>query len=200
MNAKHSSDSNEHYTPAEIVDRSRYALGDNINLDPASCEVANRYVKAERYYSLEDDGLSKPWERAVFLNPPGGALVAKKESSDEWKAYAYRYGEKFNTRSHAVAFWRKLMNERMIGRTKAAVFIGFSIEILQTAQSNGWLSPLDFSICVPKTRICFVNEFGQPGKAPTHSSVIVHFGPEWSTERFNYAFKDLGKVVINEPT
>ena len=60
----------EYYTPPEIVEASRVALGGQIDLDPASNEVAQRVVKAKKYYTKEDDGLTKEWSGRVFLNPP----------------------------------------------------------------------------------------------------------------------------------
>jgi len=41
-----------------------------IDLDPASSEIANRTVKATRYYTKSDDGLAKKWRGRVWLNPP----------------------------------------------------------------------------------------------------------------------------------
>ena len=42
----------------------------DIDLDPASCEEANKIVKASKYYSLEVDGLSQSWTGNIWLNPP----------------------------------------------------------------------------------------------------------------------------------
>lgn len=60
---------NEWYTPKSIVDVARQVLG-YINLDPASCEAANKIVRAECYYTKETNGLSRQWFGKVWLNPP----------------------------------------------------------------------------------------------------------------------------------
>ncbi len=76
MLAQHSSKSNEHYTPPEVCELARAALGGEIDLDPASCEQANTIVRARRYFTRRDDGLSLPWTgENVFLNPPGDELT-----------------------------------------------------------------------------------------------------------------------------
>lgn len=61
----------EYYTPQKYVDAVREVLGD-IDLDPASCKVANETVKATTYYPKEVNGLALPWFGKVYLNPPYG--------------------------------------------------------------------------------------------------------------------------------
>lgn len=65
------SESNEWYTPKKYIEAAREVL-DGIDLDPASCEMADSIVKARAYYAIDDDGLSKDWSGNVWLNPPYG--------------------------------------------------------------------------------------------------------------------------------
>jgi len=67
---------NEWYTPAEYIEAAR-AVMDVIDLDPASCEYANRTVKASTYYTMEDSGLDKEWFGNVWLNPPYSVTLIK---------------------------------------------------------------------------------------------------------------------------
>jgi ParB family chromosome partitioning protein len=59
----------ESYTPAKYIEAGRLVMG-SIDLDPASCKLAQKTVKATTYYTKEDNGLDKPWNGNIFLNPP----------------------------------------------------------------------------------------------------------------------------------
>lgn len=66
--------SNEWYTPAKYIEAARAVMG-SIDLDPASCALANETVKAARYYSKEENGLAQPWKtKSLWLNPPYGRM------------------------------------------------------------------------------------------------------------------------------
>lgn len=74
-------ESDEWYTPPEYLDAVRKVLG-GIDLDPASNADAQKTVKARRFLTPEQDGLSKVWKGRVFCNPPYsqpecGQFVAK---------------------------------------------------------------------------------------------------------------------------
>jgi phage N-6-adenine-methyltransferase len=63
------SGNNEWGTPGEYLDAVRDVLGE-IDLDPASSEIAQRTVNAARFYTKADNGLTKEWRGKVWLNPP----------------------------------------------------------------------------------------------------------------------------------
>ena len=59
----------EWYTPACYIESARKVMA-SIDLDPASCEIANETVKALYYCAKETDGLTIPWHGTVWLNSP----------------------------------------------------------------------------------------------------------------------------------
>lgn len=211
-NPQHSSESNEHFTPMAIIEAAHELMG-GIDLDPASCEAANRLVLADRYYSLEDPGHAQQWGGRVFLNPPGGVVDA------EWRPVYARKGDRppcaesgacglppghshMGLTSSAKKWWYKLVREWVAGRVTQAIFVGFSLEILQSAQGEDHHGPLHFPICVPATRMRFLRPGGTTGEyiegaQPTHANVIVYLsdGAE-NAQRFAHIFSRIGAVKI----
>lgn len=57
----------EYYTPHNIVDAAREVMG-GIDLDPASSYVANKSIKAAKYFHYH--GLDQHWYGNVWMNHP----------------------------------------------------------------------------------------------------------------------------------
>lgn len=179
LSAKHSSKSNEHFTPSYIVEKARGVLG-TIDLDPASCPKANEAVKAKQIYTIEDNGLIKEWFGNVFLNPPGG---------------------KTNNKSNQALFWRKLIREYETNGVDNAIFVGFSIEMFQTVQTllgqGDKTHPLDYSICIPSRRIAFIDPEGNEQKSPPHSNFISFLSrSKPKNQTFFHVFSELGVTYV----
>ena len=59
----------EWYTPSKYLEAARITMG-SIDIDPASCKFANQTVKANTYYTKENDGLEHEWNGNIWMNPP----------------------------------------------------------------------------------------------------------------------------------
>jgi hypothetical protein len=88
---------NEWFTELKYLERARSALGE-IDLDPASCEEAQRSVRATRYFTKADDGLAHEWHGRVYLNPPFAQPLI-------------------------YQFVDKMVEERLAGRVSAAIML-----------------------------------------------------------------------------
>lgn len=126
--SRHSCDSPEWFTPRPYVEAAREVLG-GIDLDPASHREANQIVRAHRIYDAKSNGLRREWAGRVFLNPPGG-LVAE--------------------------FWHRAIDAWEAREIIGLIWIGYSLEQLQTLQGYEVRSPLAFPVCIPDRRIPFV--------------------------------------------
>lgn len=187
--ALHSKATAEWFTPRGIVAAAREVLG-SIDCDPASCAEANEVIRAMTFFDERSNGLSdaNPWIGTVFLNPPGGKMPG-------------------GGASLVSAFWSKLQAELDAGRTTAAIWIGYSIEQLQTLQRSR-RSPLEYPICIPRRRIAFDAPADATEKrSPTHGNFIALVQPELEPSleaelaarmrlRFRAAFSHYGAVKL----
>ena len=225
-NIRHSSENSEFLTPQWLTDWSHYVLGithgvGGIDLDPASSLQANRTVRAKRIFTKADNGLFQDWHGNVFLNPPGGLVdeagrevirkTKKRQGCTESGACGLPPGHTHSgVESSAVVWWHKLMHEfvKKDGVEKA-VFLGFSLEILQSAQTFNSYQPLHFPCSIPKQRIRFETEdengIRHQGEQPTHGNIIVlvhkrdlmYANPQFeSVNRFRDTFSQIGYVHV----
>jgi len=216
-NPKHATGHVEHMTPLAVSQAAAEVLG-TIELDPASTPAANEAIGARRIFTVADNGLQHEWRGRTFLNPPGGlvdllgnpVVRASKATGEPGCTVSGSCGlaaphQHKSVTSSAVFWWRKLARHWAAFDVEAAIFVGFSIELLQSTQSGapqGVPLPLDFPFCVPSARLEFLSEdaWGQlvPGTQPTHANVIVYLPPRFDArcELFAAAFSKIGRVRL----
>lgn len=158
------SGNNEWYTPAPLLVAARKVL-DNIDLDPASCEIANEVVKADEYYDIDDDGLSLPWAGRIWLNPPyAGDLIGR--------------------------FVAKLIAHIATDEvTEAIVLVNNATETAWFQDLAGYAT----AVCFPKGRIRYWNPDREDALSPLQGQAIVYIGPR--AYRFRSEFLAFGVVL-----
>lgn len=161
------SGNNEWYTPAKYVELARKVMG-GIDTDPATSDVANRTVKAKRIYTAEDDGRGQQWEGRVWMNPP----YAQPLMSDFAEAVTSKY---------------------QAGEIKQACIL------VNNATETQWFQRMleaASAVCLPKSRIKFVDPQGNPSGAPLQGQAIIYMGDR--VKSFAAAFSDEGAVLMND--
>jgi ParB family chromosome partitioning protein len=161
---------NEWYTRPKYIEAAREVMG-SIELDPASCTAANEIVKAERYYTKEQNGLLQEWKaRSLWLNPP--------------------YARTAHYQSGIGLFVQKCLEAYHHGDVQQAI-------ILATNEANAtWFQPLlQFLFCIPDHRVKFLAPEKHPRGVYQHmfGTVFVYLGP--CEARFTAVFSQFGHVV-----
>lgn len=129
----YNSGNNEWYTPEEYIKAACKVMG-HIDIDPASSLIANKVVKADTYYTAEENGLEKTWSGNIWLNPPYSSdLIGK--------------------------FADKLLTERG-NYNQAIVLVNNATE---TKWFNKIVS-ISSAVCFPKGRVKFYTPDGRTGK------------------------------------
>jgi hypothetical protein len=137
---------NEWYTPPEYIEAARLAMG-RIDCDPASSSIANRRVKAERFFTADDNGLAQKWHGAVWMNPPyAQPLIAH---------FAEAVAAKFEARE--------------IEQACVLVNNGTETEWFQRMLAAG------SAACFTRSRVRFLDPQGNPG-APLQGQDVLYMG------------------------
>jgi hypothetical protein len=150
------SGNNEWYTPKEYIELARKVMG-SIDLDPASCEIANRVVKADKIYTVENSGLDKQWTGNIWMNPPyASELISifcdKLLSSDINQAIVL-----VNNATETAWF------NSLIKKAKAIVFPKGRVKFYTPNGSNGTPLQGQAVIYFGGNKDLFLKEFGSVG-------------------------------------
>jgi hypothetical protein len=159
----------ERYTPEKYIEVVRRVLGE-IDLDPASCDIAQRTVRATNYFTEKDNGLNQEWYGRVFLNSP-------------------------YLRKLIGLFVTKLVGELRAGRTTAAIMLSNNSTDTEWFREA---SEACKAICFTTGRIRFAEPNGQDARlmnsVPTTGQAFLFFGGD--TETFLREFHAVGLCFV----
>lgn len=164
-------DSDSWYTPAEYIEAARTAMG-CIDLDPFSSEEANKVVKANWFYTVEDDALSRDWYvktrgACVWMNPPYSGNMVKKAIAAFLQAYESGY-------------------------------IKRGIVLVNNATDTKWFHKMRkhcSAACFTDHRIAFISPDGKRVSGNTRGQCFMYFGDTEGAKAFATSFSNLGWVV-----
>jgi phage N-6-adenine-methyltransferase len=160
----HNSGENEWYTPPQFIEAARLAMG-SIDTDPASSELANKTVKAKRYYTADQDGRDKQWSGNVWMNPPYSQPLI----SEFIDAFARKYN--------------------------AGEFQQACVLVNNATETNWYQSLLTYAsaVCFIKGRVKFIDKNGNPSGAPLQGQTVLYFGNK--EKSFIDVFSEFGIVL-----
>lgn len=177
----------EWYSPAEIIEPARLVFG-GFDLDPASCAEANKLVRAEKFFTANDDGKRQRYDvdgrpSLVWWNPPS------------------QRGDKLNgiPEESVGDWWVHLGREFLAGRVRAAACVFFNISSVQvclrasrlaSTPAPQWCTRLE-----PATRIRYHSP-GSKGGQPPHASAILLLSDEPELHAaWTKAYAHLGEIL-----
>ena len=158
------SGNNEWYTPPMYVQAAKDVMG-SIDVDPASCELANATVQAATFYDERANGLTKTWSGNVWMNPPYAQPLISQ-------------------------FCSALVEKFQAGEVKQACVL-----VNNGTETGWFQSLLEHAsaACLVKTRIKFIDKDGYPSGAPLQGQAILYLGK--NTGEFSDVFSSFGKVL-----
>lgn len=154
---------NEWYTPKEYIEAAKSVMGD-IDVDPASSEIANKIVKAKIYYTAQNDGLTKPWIGRIWMNPPYSQPLIVRFSETFVKKY-----KDTEVKEACV----------LVNNATDTTWFQMMLEICD-------------KVCFIKGRIRFLDIKEEATGAPLQGQLILYFGK--NVQKFSGKFNKFGIV------
>ena len=158
---------NEWYTPIKYIVSVRKVLGE-IDLDPASSDIANLRIQAKQFYTVNNSGLEQDWHGKVYMNPP----------------YARGYIDKFIS---------KFVSHYISGDITEGIILCNNATETKWFQPLFEHATL---LCFIKGRVKFDKPVVLSDKnSPLQGQVFVYFGQE--SLKFSEEFSQYGPIIMN---
>ena len=158
----------EYYTPEWVTTLAKDMMG-SITLDPASCDAAQKWIGADNYYTITDNGLTKEWYGNIWLNPPYSKTDGKSNQ----------------------AIWADaLIQQYQQGEVSQAILL------VKAAIGYKWFTKLikNWPCCLLYERLSFVLENGNDDGQSKQGTALFYFGN--NCDRFVSTFNDFGTIIL----
>ena len=160
---------NEWYTPRAVVEAARAVMG-GIDLDPASCAMAQESVQAARWYGEAEDGLSLPWIGRMWLNPPYSSKGA-----------------------YALNVWTsRLVEEFRHANVTEAIML---INNVPDSKAGAAALAASSAACFTCPRLKFLRPGQPPANPPVGQMVLLYSRRQEAVRSFGKEFARFGTVV-----
>jgi ParB family chromosome partitioning protein len=136
----------------------------SIDTDPASNDEAQEQIRAETYYTAEDDGLTREWFGNIWLNPPRSTELVSR-------------------------FAEQLISELSAGHIRSAIVL---VDNATDTAWFQMLTARSSAVCFHAGPVRFTEAGNKRSVTPKHGQVIVYYGPD--TEKFYDVFSIMGNV------
>ena len=185
---------NDFITPPDLVATTAAFFGGSIDLDPASSEVANSVVQADRFFTWKENGLNQPWKAdSVYLYPPKSTLNGAEQPKD-----TRLFQKNLRFKKSAQRVWLELCYKKWLRNEfgQAVIFLTSSEVALLVTQKIGF----DFPFCVLAERPKLLQEKDlKPVNAKAFG--FIYYLPsqlnyEDSVKNFYNFYSTLGRVYV----
>lgn len=154
-------------TPDRVLNPTRNYFGGAIPLDPAT--QPNNPTQAQTFYTEEENGLIKVWDKGTFVNPPYGKIL---------RQWCVKIGSEAARDSS-----RSIIGLLPCGSGRPGT----------TYWQDYILIPQLIAVCYVRGRLKFLRPDGTPASNNTYPSQILGFNVD--LRRFKKCYGHLGKVV-----
>lgn len=157
----------EKFTPLKYIISVKEVLG-TIDLDPFSCEKANKRIKAVHFLNKEINAFTRNWYGKIFANPP-------------------------YSRGHLSKVSQYLTTQWVISNVKEAIYL-----VPNSTEQSWFQHLLthDFPVCLTDHRIAFINGLTERSiieENPENGSAFFYLGK--NPMKFYEVFKKWGAIV-----
>lgn len=181
-------------SPPELVAATAAFFGGAIDLDPASSEVANSIVQADRFFTWRENGLIQPWKaKNIYLYPPRNVLTGDEQPKNTrlfTKISKFKKSAQRVWLEHCYQKWlRNEFGQAIIFLTSAEVALLVTQKI-----------KFDFPFCILSERPKLIKENSLELVKAKVFGFLYYLPPqlnyEKSVKNFSEHYSNLGRVYI----